>query len=84
VIFGEMLHRLYPAERQYAPNDEAAVTMRTALEGLVGCPSGKAPTAKQVAVKLRLFRRRVHGGCFLDTDESKSRKDGRTWKLFAS
>ena len=82
VIVGEMLNRLYPAERQYAPNDEAAVTMRTALEGLVGCPGGKAPTARQVANKLRLFRRRVQKGCFLDLDESKGRRDGKAWKLF--
>jgi len=84
VVVAEMLHRLYPAERQYAPNDEAAVAMRTALEGLVGCPSGKTPTARQVANKLKGFRRRVLRGCYLDIDTARGKKDGRVWKLYSA
>jgi len=84
VVVGDMLHRLYPADRQYAPNDETAVAMRNALEGLVGCPSGKTPTARQVANKLKAFRRRVLRGCYLDIDAARGKKDGRVWKLYSA
>jgi len=82
VVIADMLQHLYPAERHNIPTDEASVSMRAALEGMVGCPAGRPPNAKQVANKLRVYRRRVLGSCFLDIDNSRGRKDGRTWRLF--
>jgi hypothetical protein len=82
VVVSEMLGRLYPAQGQYAATDEAAFAMRTALENLVGCPPGKAPTPRQVGNKLKTFRRRVLGGAYLDCATSQYSRDGRVWRLF--
>ena len=82
VVISKMLNRLYPVDRQNAPSDDAAVAMRAALENIVGCPAGKTPAAREVAYKLRGFRRRVLGGTYLDIDITGGRKEGRTWRLF--
>jgi NrS-1 polymerase HBD domain len=80
IVVAEMLARLYPADHQYQPRDEASVVMRAALENAVGCPPGKAPSNRQVGNKLKGFRRRVVEGCFLDTDDTKT-KHGARWRL---
>ncbi|MBE3098077.1 MAG: hypothetical protein IMZ44_13245 [Planctomycetes bacterium] len=77
----EMLDRLYPADRHQTPLDAASVEMRDALEAVTGASAAKPPTAKQVAGRLRFFRRRPIDGRFLDIDESASRARGRTWIL---
>jgi hypothetical protein len=77
----EMVNRLYPADRRDAPGDPASVEMRAALEGITGTSAAKQPTAKQVAGRLRYFRRRPIDNHFLDIDESKDRAKGRTWVL---
>ena len=84
VVVSEALARLYPPDRQYAPIDLAATAMRSALENLVGCPSGKPPTPRQVGNRLRRFRRRVLKGCYLDIDASRGRRDGHVWKLYGA
>jgi hypothetical protein len=75
----ELISKLYPADRAYAPIDGASVAMRAALENLVGCPPGRTPSIKGVSFKLRSFKCRVIDGCCLDTD-SRS-KQGVRWKL---
>ncbi|MCX5671419.1 MAG: hypothetical protein NTU94_08895 [Planctomycetota bacterium] len=77
----EMLTRLYPAEHHSTPTDAASVDMRAALETVTGASTTKPPTAKQVAGRLRFFRRRPIGGHFLDIDDAANRKQGRTWVL---
>ncbi|MCL2646145.1 MAG: hypothetical protein FWD61_03955, partial [Phycisphaerales bacterium] len=79
VIVSEMLERLYRTE--YRPSDTDSIAMRAALEGIVGCPPGRTPTPKQVGSKLRLFRRRVLGQCFLDIDPQR-RIAGMAWRLY--
>jgi hypothetical protein len=76
----EMLSTLYPQDMQYQPRDEASVRMRAALENIVGCPAGRAPTNRQVGNKFRAYRRRVVGGAMLDCDGDKTMK-GRRWRL---
>jgi len=77
----EMLNRLYPSERHQTPPDAASVEMRAAIEAVTGASATKPPTAKQVAGRLRFFRRRPTDGYFLDIDESADRARGRTWIL---
>jgi hypothetical protein len=78
-----MLSRLYPAQQQYAPRDEAAVAMRSALENMVGCPPGKTPTPRQVGNKLRHFRRRVWQGQYLDFNANEYSRGGSVWRLLS-
>lgn len=79
VVISEMLERLYRTD--FRPSDPESVTMRAALENLVGCPPGKSPTARQVGNKLRHYRRRVIGGKYLDVNLDDGRRDGRVWRL---
>jgi hypothetical protein len=81
LIVSELLARLYPQDRQYAPGDEASVAMRSALENLIGCPPGRTPTTRQVGNKLRHFRRRVVGGSFIDIDRKTDH--AAVWRLYA-
>lgn len=80
IVITEMLAKLYPADGQYQPRDEASINMRAALENMVGCPPGKAPSNRQVGGKLKGMRRRVSNGCFLDTCDMKT-KHGVRWRL---
>lgn len=82
IVVSEMMARLYPPKRDDAPCDEASVAMRAALENCVGCPPGKAPTAKQVGSRLRNFRRRVVGGQYLDTNPNEYHRSGAVWRLY--
>ncbi len=81
VVISEMLERLYRTD--FRPSDPESVTMRAALENLVGCPPGKSPTARQVGNKLRHYRRRVLGGNFIDTTTTRDGK-GMVWRLFTT
>jgi len=81
MIASELLNTLYPQQKHYTPNDEASVAMRAALENLVSCPSGKTPTPRQVANKLKKYCRRVVRGSYLDIDTSQGRRRGRVWQL---
>ena len=84
IIASDMLSRLYPVQLQHTPQDAIDAAMRSALENLVGCPPGRTPTPRQVGNKLRHYRRRVHGGVFLDVDPNRSKRDGWAWKLFGT
>jgi hypothetical protein len=79
LVVSEMLSRLYA--KDFAPRDEACVAMRAALENIVGCPPGRAPSPRQVGAKLRLYRRRVIGGHFLDTNSTEYHRNGAVWRL---
>jgi hypothetical protein len=82
VVVSDLLALLY--RREFQPNDDASVGMRAALENLVGCPPGKAPTPRQVGNRLRHFRRRVVGGSYLDTNPNESNRNGAVWRLHAT
>lgn len=77
-VVAELLNTLYPT--QNAPDDEASVAMRAALENLVNCPAGKKPSARLLGNRLRKFRRRVVDGVFLDTDATRG-EQGMRWRL---
>jgi hypothetical protein len=79
-VISELLEQLYGSDLQ--PENRERMAMRTALENLVGCAPGKVPTPRQVAGKLRSYRRRVIGGRYLDLDPHSGRREGRTWLLF--
>lgn len=79
VVIADMLGELYPSDRQFAPNSPEASTMRAALENLVGCPPGKAPTPRQVGTRLSHFRRRVMNGKYLDGVAREGQ--GTKWRL---
>lgn len=81
VVVSNVLNRLYPAQREHTPHDDASDAMRAALENAVGCPPGKTPTPRQVGNKLRQFRRRVVGGKYLDASTGKYNRHGAVWKL---
>ena len=81
IVISEMLAKLYPADGQYQPRDDASVAMRAALENAIGCPPGKAPSNRQVGNRLKSFRRRVVDGRMLDTDGIKH-MNGMRWRLF--
>ena len=81
VVISEMLERLYRSD--YRPGDDSSVAMRAALENLVGCPPGKAPTPRQVGNKLRHFRRRVINGAYLDVVAGEYHRSGAVWRLHA-
>jgi hypothetical protein len=78
-VVSDELARLY--QREMPPRDEASVAMRAALENLVGCPPGKAPSPRQVGAKLKFFRRRVVGGAYLDSNPNESNRNGAVWRL---
>ncbi len=80
LVFAEVLERLYPNDGHYPPRDPESDAMRTALEQLTNCQSGKAPTSRQVGNKLKRFRRRVQGGWYLDVDGEKAKRGWR-WRL---
>ncbi|MBI5725044.1 MAG: hypothetical protein HZA50_13870 [Planctomycetes bacterium] len=82
VVVSEMIGRLYPVQMQYSPKDQTAVAMRAALENLVGCPPGRAPTPKQVGNKFRRLRRQVIRSAYLDFDSSKYNRAGVVWKIY--
>lgn len=79
IVVSDMVNRLYA--REFAPQDEASVAMRAALENLVGCGPGRNPNARQVAAKLRGYRRRVHGGWLIDTNPQEDTRNGAVWRL---
>lgn len=79
IVISELLNRLYAKEM--APRDEAACSMRAALENLVGCPPGRTPGVRQVGNKLKQFRRRVFKGCFIDTSPDEYNRNGAVWRL---
>ncbi|HOD81763.1 MAG: hypothetical protein BWX88_03439 [Planctomycetes bacterium ADurb.Bin126] len=81
VVVTDMLNTLYPAQGQFFPQDPLAKTMRAALETLVGCPAGKAPTARQVSNKIKCFRRRVFDGVYLDFNQHEYNRAGAVWRL---
>ncbi len=84
LIMAEVISKLYPAERQYTPNDPASAAMRAALESLTGASPARPPGVRQVGLRLRTFRRRVHRGRFLDIDNSKHNNRGAVWRLYES
>ncbi|MBI1374513.1 MAG: hypothetical protein GC159_17485 [Phycisphaera sp.] len=82
VVVSALLRRLYPgAAGDLFSNDEDSAAMRAALESMVGCPPHRAPTPRQVGNKLRLYRRRVMDGAYIDIDPSAGRKHGAVWRL---
>jgi len=81
VVVSDMLRELYPSSHGPPPGDDGSIAMRAALENLVGCPPGKAPTARQVGNKLRLFRRRVVDKVFLDSNPAEYARGGVVWRL---
>ena len=81
VVVSEMLAALYPPHGKSAPSDGASVAMRGAIENLVGCSPGKAPTTRQVGNKLRNLRRRVVGGVYLDSNPNEYNRAGAVWRL---
>jgi hypothetical protein len=82
IVVSDMLATLY--RKEFPPSDDASVTMRAALENLVGCPPGKAPAPRQVGNKLRHFRRRVVGGLYLDSNPNEHNRNGAVWRLYAT
>lgn len=83
IIISDLLRTLYPSTLESMPLDDASVAMRAALENLVGCPPGRVPTARQIANRFRIFRRRVLDGVYYDIDTSQSRRSGYVWRLYA-
>jgi hypothetical protein len=80
VVVSDMLRRLYPSMGP-PPEDGPSIAVRAALENLVGCPPGKAPTPRQVGNRLRRFRRRVMEGEYLDSCPDQYSRHGAVWKL---
>ena len=80
IVVSEMLNRLYPAQGEHAPHDEASVAMRAAIENFTGCTAGRSPRPRQLGNKLRRFRRRVVSGLLLDVVPERSRR-GKVWRL---
>lgn len=80
LVVTEVLQTLYAPEPQ-RPQDAASVTLRAALEAMVGCPPGRTPTARQVGNHLKAFRKRVVASRYLDTDRSERRSGGAVWRV---
>jgi hypothetical protein len=78
-VVSDLLNRLYA--KDFTPRDESSLAMRAALENLVGCPPGKAPSPRQVGAKLKFYRRRNIGGAYLDTNPNEPRRNGAVWRL---
>jgi len=79
VVVSDMLGSLY--RKDFPSSDDASITMRAALENLVGCPPGKAPGSRQIGSKFKHFRRRVVGGQYLDSKASERSRKGAVWRL---
>src|SRR5262245_45966607 len=69
LVLAEIIPKLYLARRDGLQTDAAEDAMRAALENLGNCPSGKAPTARQIGNKLKQYRGRVLGGQYIDTSD---------------
>jgi Bifunctional DNA primase/polymerase, N-terminal len=80
LVISELIARLYPPQREAAPNDEDSVAMRVAIENFVGPASGRPPSARQLGNKLKNTRRRVANGRYLDTTET--RRNGAVWRIW--
>jgi hypothetical protein len=80
VLVAGLLSRLYPPDRTKTPQDGPSVRMRQALEQLVG-GSGRQPTVRAVANRLKGLRRRVVNGAYLDIDASDCRRGGAVWRV---
>lgn len=79
IVIKDLVARLYAPCR---PSDPASEAMRSAIEALVNLPAGKTPTARQVSNRLKVFRRRVSNGRYLDLNGRG--RDGAEWKVFES
>lgn len=79
IVVSEALSKLYA--RDFPPRDDASIAMRAALENLVGCPPGRVPGSRQVGAKFKLFRRRVIGGIYIDTNPNEHNRNGAVWRL---
>ncbi len=79
VVIAKLINRLYADE--WPPRDEASCSLRSAIESIVGCPPGKTPTTRQLAAKLKFFRRRMVGGRYFDHCPSGPRRNGAIWSL---
>ncbi len=84
VVIGELVARLYPADRTGAPTDPASVEARQALEQLTGASVGRPPTGRAISNKLKVYRRRVVSGRYLDIDPNAPRRAGATWRVYAA
>jgi hypothetical protein len=76
VTVAELIERCYPIGG--IPVDSATLAMRVAVEQLCGVPANHHPTPKQLGNKLKLFRRRVIGGWFLDSHRKTA---GMAWVI---
>lgn len=83
VIIAPLIAHLYPQQRDQLPTDAHSVAMRAALENLVACPPGKVPTTRQVANRLKAYRRRVVDGVYLDMNPKEYDRDGAVWRLYS-
>jgi hypothetical protein len=80
VVLSQMLAELYaprPGLELVDPTD--AAIMRAAIENLVGGPAGKTPSTRALGNRLRVFRRRVMRGQFLDIVDKG--REGAVWRL---
>jgi hypothetical protein len=84
IVISDLVSRLYPADRQYAPVTPDCVKMRAALEAVAGCRSGQVPSVRTISNRLKNFRRRVVDGKFLDVDRTLKGKSGVSWRVFYS
>lgn len=81
VVVSDLLREVYSSNHGPLPGDDASVAMRAALENLVGCPPGTAPATRQVSNRLRILRRRVVGGTYLDFNPNEYHRRGMVWRL---
>lgn len=82
VVLSRLISELYPPIRDHAPRDADSVEMREAIDGLVGCPPGKTPSARQLGNRMKSFRRRVVDGVYLDFNPNEYERGGAVWRLY--
>jgi hypothetical protein len=81
IVISDLIRQLYPAGTEQPSVNPDCITMRNALENLVGCPPGKTPGPRQVGNKLKHYRRRVVNGRYLDANPNEQRRNGAVWRL---
>lgn len=77
IVVGDMLREFYSSMIL----TQEQLDMRAAVEACIGCPPGKAPTARQIGAYFKKFRRRVVGGAMFDADKDAGRRSGAVWKI---
>lgn len=81
IVVTTLLPRLYGRDGAYV--DPVTASLRSAIEGLCGTPSGKTPLARVFGNRLKKHRSRIINEKHISLDSQAGRRQGAVWVLHA-